>query len=584
MQAIRISALGRTVRRHAWVVCLGLILGVVAAGIALARGAPVYESTTSVLVLPVGDAEVNLPTEAALVASTETAIAAGTRLGVPVPTVASVEVLPNTSVLVIRFEAETPQAAQAGARAFAEAYLANRAEAAEAAIQEQLATVNAKLADLEEQAAALHERIASVPESSPEAATLRGNLAAVTEQNAQLLARANELATTTINPGRVIGEAELPTAPVRPVAWQYFALGAASGTALALLAAVVRDQLSRRVRHASDVVQRSGVALLAELPGVRSTTDDSETLPGRLLPPHHPAGRAFHRLRNELVAALRPEDRILLVVSASSGCASTVVTANLAAALARADNEVIVVGTNVPEIGSAAVTLAQLFDVGDIPGLTDVLAGRTALADALQKAARTPHLRVVTPGGTASAGGLLQSEGARHAIAALQHQARYLVLEAPPTASGADAQSLAGVADVAILVVELGRSSHADVADAATQLARVGVRVLGAVVVPAIAVAPDPLFPHGDGQPPEVWLTELRDAMTAPTTAVKQVELDQPGPADQLALAADQPAQAADQPGPAERPGTAGRSRPGGRPGPGGPWTETPRARTSGQG
>ena len=80
--------------------------------------------------------------------------------GVGLPAVASVDVPQNTSVLVIRFEAESATAAQAGARAFAEVYLRNREAAAKTAHDQQVAALNTKIAELEAQVAELNRRIA----------------------------------------------------------------------------------------------------------------------------------------------------------------------------------------------------------------------------------------------------------------------------------------------------------------------------------------------------------------------------------------------------------------------------------------
>jgi MinD-like ATPase involved in chromosome partitioning or flagellar assembly len=207
------------------------------------------------------------------------------------------------------------------------------------------------------------------------------------------------------------------------------------------------------------------------------------------------------------------------------------VAANLAAAFARADNAVVLVGAHVPDLGpdlpQVATTLAQIFDVADIPGLTDVLTGRTSLASAIQRAARAPRLRVVTPGGTASATGLLQSEGARSVIDALAQRTRYVVIDAPSTASGADAQSLAGAADVALLVVEAGRASHAQVADAVLQLQRVGTRLLGAVVVPRLRPGAVPVI-RTDRRGAveyntEAWIATGQSALDAPTRRLNQL-------------------------------------------------------------
>ena len=205
------------------------------------------------------------------------------------------------------------------------------------------------------------------------------------------------------------------------------------------------------------------------------------------------------------------------------------VAASLAGAFARADTEVVLVGANAPEPGTPP--LSQLFDVADIPGLSDVLSGRVALPAALQRAARLPRLRVITPGGTASAAGLLQSEGARSAVQALRRQARYIVVEAPSTAAGADAQSLARVADAAILVVEAGRSRHAQVADAAEQLRLVGTRLLGAVLLsPPMPVPDERERPRPLGGPDE-WFAQTPPIVDAPTERLRQIPTTAPAPA-----------------------------------------------------
>jgi Mrp family chromosome partitioning ATPase len=390
--------------------------------------------------------------------------------------------VPDTSVLKITFEAGTPESARAGAAAFAEAYLAGRASSARAAIDAETESVRRRLDDVAAQLSQVSTQIARSPSNSPELVTLRATQSALSTQSASLSARLGELQTSPVNPGRVVAQAGLPGQPVRPEPARYLgsaaALGALAGAALHLL----HGRWSSRIRRGADL-QRHPVPLLAEL----------DPLALQAVAGHQdPGGRAFGRLRNEVDAALTPTDRVLLVTAAAPGPAATLVAANLAAAFARSDSEVVLVGANVPELGAdptkRAVTLSGIFDLADIPGLTDVLAGRTSLPRAVQRAARTPRLSVVTPGGAATAGGLLQSEAARSVLRQIATRTRYVIVDAPSTASGADAQSLAGAADVALLVIEAGHTEHAEVADAATQLERVGVRLLGAVVVPGRTV------------------------------------------------------------------------------------------------
>ncbi|MET0418892.1 MAG: lipopolysaccharide biosynthesis protein, partial [Actinoplanes sp.] len=198
-------------------------------------------------------------------------------------------------------------------------------------------------------------------------------------------------------------------------------------------------------------------------------------------------GRVFNRLRNEVLATLPQGSQIIVVTGASRGSASTLVAANLAAALARTGSDVVLIGAHLPDSVVDAAPLARMLGVSAVPGLSDLLAGRVGLARALQRTPRIPSLRVITTGGAATAAGLMQSQRLKDTLENLRRQGGYIVIEAPSTASSADAQSLASLADAAILAVELRRARRPALLDAAEQLQRVGTPLLGAVVLPRLA-------------------------------------------------------------------------------------------------
>src|SRR5689334_15892252 len=114
-----------SIRRLSWLVGVGLGLGVTGGLIGLDRTVPVYASEASVRVLPTENESVNLVTEAQMVRSTGIATEARLRFDSHDTGLPTVEALPGSSVLVIRFEAHNPAIAQAGAQAFADAYLAD---------------------------------------------------------------------------------------------------------------------------------------------------------------------------------------------------------------------------------------------------------------------------------------------------------------------------------------------------------------------------------------------------------------------------------------------------------------------------
>src|SRR3954471_23662276 len=118
-----------------------------------AEGVP---SAASVLVSPAGtDAnasggrtkgDINLDTEAQLVKSTAVAVGAKQLLRSPaapdeLAKAVTVEVPANTTVLVIAYTGDSPQAAQASAHAFAEAYLRNREASARARLDREAAAL-----------------------------------------------------------------------------------------------------------------------------------------------------------------------------------------------------------------------------------------------------------------------------------------------------------------------------------------------------------------------------------------------------------------------------------------------------------
>jgi Mrp family chromosome partitioning ATPase len=483
-------------RRHWWVVLL-LAVGAVGAADAITRAMPrTYESSTSVLVQPAGQdtnvvggrtkGDINLDTEAQLVRSTAVAAGAAALLrdATPPDLLARdvvVEVPPNTAVLVITYAAGKPARAQAGSHAFAEAYLRNREASARAELDAQITALSSKIKQINGMLTRTNKRLAAVRPDSPERPDLESQRQTSINQVNKLSGDLNQLTTATVSAGKIISDARLPVEPSKPDRVLNLASGLMLGLLAGLAVAALRERLDRRVRRSADVSRRGGVQVLAELnPRTAPRFDD-------VLPPYGPGGRIFNRLRNEVLAGLEPDAKVLLVTGASPGPASTLVAANLAAALARTGNEVVLVGAHLPETVVDAAPLARLLGVATSPGLSEIISGRVDLAEAAQRAPRLPYLRVITTGGAATAAGLMQSHALRETVDLLRRQTEYVVIEAPSTATSADAQSLASLADAAILTVELKRTGRPQVIDAAEQLRRVGTPLLGAVVMPRMA-------------------------------------------------------------------------------------------------
>ncbi len=475
-------------RRNWWLIAALTGLGILTGAGATAHLPHIYQATTSVLVLPVDGQDsnaaggrtkntINLDTEAQLVHSTAVASRARQSLHEQATAGAlgrqvTVSVPPNSTILRIAFAADSPQRARSGSHAFATAYLTNRSSNAATANTAATRALRTQVGDVTKELLAASRRLATVPAGSPEQLVLETQRHNLSTQLDDLTNRLTNTTTSPVDAGRIISDASTPSAPIRPVLPVNLAAGGLIGLLLGLLIALLRARLGRVV-HRADDMHRHAIPVLTTLPNA----------PTRMLTQASTGGRMFSRLRNELSAGPQ-SDQLIAVIGTSDGPAATIVATNLAAAFSRTGTSSLLVAVADGRTG-ADPTAADLLALPAAPGWTELTTGTAGLDTVLHNIPGEPYLRAIT-GGTGSAGSLCQSEAARAALHAVRAEAVRIVVAGPDATSSADAQSLAGLADAAILTVELGVSRHEDVVDTAEQLARIGTPLLGAVLVPAL--------------------------------------------------------------------------------------------------
>jgi capsular polysaccharide biosynthesis protein/Mrp family chromosome partitioning ATPase len=472
-------------RRQWGVVVAGVLVGAVLAAGYLSVAPREYTSATAVLVTAstgrtTGDdraAEINLDTEAQLVFSTETVAAAAELLGEPVEDTSAlsdrltVTVPPNTEILTISFVGPTAEQAQAGARAFARAYLEGRRTTAEAALNTEYDALQARIDEVREQLDQVAAASAKAPANSADRARLDAQTTALNSQLAGLGSQQNKIRSSAVSPGRVVTQAGLPTSPSNPDVVLTMLGGMVIGLLGGLALAALRHRRDDRILTAGDLQQRTDMPVAAVL---GTPLHDGEIT---VVPPSSPDGRAYARLRNLVTSTLEHSPRKVVLVAATHRGGGSV-AANVAASLARAGEDVVLVCADV--YGSTATAL-----LGTAPGvgLADVLAGERPAADAVRRVAALPTLRVLAPGSEPDrADALLETKGTRAVVDRLLESAGFVVVEAPPTTEGTGAQTLAGTAELAVVVVETGRTTARDVQDGLGQFESMHRPVLGAVV------------------------------------------------------------------------------------------------------
>ncbi len=481
-------------RRWAWVLA-GLVIGALLAGTYLHVASKSYTSTAGVLVTPTGvdtsssssvvggrtKTDVNLDTESQLVQSSVVANGARTILHSTTPADqlagnVAVTVPPNSSVLSIGYTDHNPQAAQSGALAFAQAYLANRTSTAKASVASQVASLKAQIKGLDTQLQQVTGRIATEPTNSPDRALAQAQQNTISTQISSLSTNLTQLTTAAVTPGSIISAPKLPGSPTSPKTTFSLAGGLLAGLLLGLIMAVIREKSDHRVSGAGDLERRLDLAVLAQLPPTRRRQKEGLALTSS------PVGAVFRRLANQVQAALGGTHRALLVAPVDAGTGPALVAPNLAAALARGGSNVILVCAD-----PASQSTTRVLDVAGSEGLAEILYDHRSIEDVVTHLTKLPRLLVIGPGVRSElADEGLPNDKTSSLLDALRTTADYVIVEAPPTSRSADAQTLAAQVDATVVVVEPKVTTYSRVLDAVHQLDGVGSEILGSVVAPTV--------------------------------------------------------------------------------------------------
>jgi len=435
-------------RRWRWVAiggALGVALGLAAAALVHHD----YTSTASVVVTPTGvqqdvnnangrtQDEINLDTEAQLVKSD--AVAARVRRAlharVSLATIerrASVTVPANTTVLRIAYTAGSARRAAAGAQAYATAYLAVRASTAARLLRSQEAAVRKQITSVADE---LTLSRAQTPGTTGRERSLRAlRYKALAAESAALARQLSTLSTTVVTPGRVIADATTPSGGAGRT-WLLFLLsGAMIGLLLGAGGAVARDRTDTYLHEPRDL-EDAGIRVV----GVVDTPSN--------------AMRTYTRAGNAIVGA-SPDRRGVVLVSRP--------------AWEPRDNDVALkVATAIRDV---AVSVA-LVRVADGTAEITQLGARGEVGPG-DDAAESPELSVVLPGATRGE--------LRQGVERLKEDVEFVVVDAADPL----AEAALPACDTALIVASMNATRVPDVVDAAREMERSGVRVLGAIIAP----------------------------------------------------------------------------------------------------
>jgi succinoglycan biosynthesis transport protein ExoP len=251
-------------------------------------------------------------------------------------------------------------------------------------------------------------------------------------------------------------------------------LGLMLGGGLALL----RDWMDQRLRSAEEVSAILGVPVLGVVPSMSRRQSIAARGQKVYLDSNSRTAEAYRTIRTAVFfGAPKGEAKTILVTSPAAVDGKTTLVSNLAIAMAQAGQKTLVLDADFRK-----PMQRNIFEVNGEQGLASVLAGITTLEETILPTGvkglelLTCEREVVNPSE------MLNSESFAKILELLSNKYDRVVIDSPPVMPVTDAQILAAICDITLLVLRAEKSTRKTSQQARDGLMSVGAHILGAVV------------------------------------------------------------------------------------------------------
>jgi len=460
---------------------------------------PVYQSTARVLLRPTASVfssggqqaqnPVLVQTEIQVFRSEQVRQLVRRRLGGAAPPI-RVTSVSQTAVVAVSAESTDPQRAADISNAYVAAFTEFRQnEATQAAlnagkdIQDRISVLQKEIAEFDNQLAALPSCAGlNVPRECERRERLNQDRDGLVSQVVPLRQRLNELQLANSSTGgpQVIAPAAPATTPVRPEPLRNGALGLAMGLTLGVALAFVFEHFDDSIKSKEDLERLArDLPVLGLIPAVTTWKNRAQTRIVSQSDPTSSVAEAYRSLRTSIrFIGLDKAMRTIQITSPNAAEGKTTTVANLAVALARAGERVVIVSCDLRR-----PRIHEFFDLPNDTGFMSVVLGEMPLSAALQSVPGEARLHLLATGPIpANPSELLSSNRSSQVLAALRQEFSVVLIDCPPVLPVTDAAVLSSRVDGTLLVATVGTTTGRQLSRSLELLRQVGAPLIGMVL------------------------------------------------------------------------------------------------------
>ena len=259
----------------------------------------------------------------------------------------------------------------------------------------------------------------------------------------------------TVANNRIIDEAYLPGAPVKPKKPIILALGILLGLMLGSFYGYVREFLDDTVKSKEDIERLSALPVIGILPKVSKRKLKKQVL--SVKEPNSPFAEALRKIRANL-QFLSPENKKgkkLLITSTIGDEGKTTTAVNLAPILSFAENKVILL-----DLDFRRPKVHDYFGFVNSAGMTDLIIGSKKLNEVIRNT-QVKNLDIIPAGKIPpNPGDLLVSSRLKEIMKKLEENYDFIVIDTPPIGIVSDTLLLMKEVDVSLIVLKSGYSKR----------------------------------------------------------------------------------------------------------------------------